>query len=163
MTSEGTIVVGVDGSPISAAALRWAVAEAEVSGREVAAVTAWTYAPDLGPGAPTRPVEQVAASHCEMLDQLIDTMRRPGVTIRGELVEGEADEVLLDAARDADLLVLGSHGHGLLLRALVGSVSAYCLHHATCPVLILPAGVADPDGKAGSAAAAANYTPGPII
>ncbi|NKQ52051.1 universal stress protein [Amycolatopsis sp. K13G38] len=158
MTSKGAIVVGVDGSPVSAAALRWAVAEAKATGRAVEAVTAWTYTPALDPGAPESTVTEIAAAHRRALDELIDSVPHDEVTIRTQVVEGDAREVVLAAANDASLLVLGSHGHGLLMHALVGSVSAHCLRHATCPVVIVPAQVINEH-----ASATAGYTPGPIL
>jgi len=52
-------------------------------------------------------------------------------------VHGHPDQVLLEAAADADLLVVGSRGHGSVADALLGSVGQYCIHHAHCPVLIM--------------------------
>ncbi|WAL63266.1 universal stress protein [Amycolatopsis cynarae] len=160
---RGPIVVGVDGSQTSVAALRWAMAEAGPTGREVVAVTAWTHPPPGESGAPADPVEEVAAAHRRDLDALVRKTARPGVAVRAEAVEGEAKDVLLDRARGASLLVLGSHGHGMMLRALVGSVCGYCLHHATCPVVIVPARPGDPDAGAGPALATAEYLPGSIV
>lgn len=152
MNTKGTIVVGVDGSTASAAALRWAVAEAAATGREVAAVAAWSYLSPLDPDAIGGSAEEVEAAHWKTLDELVDAVKRPDVVIRGELIEGEPAEVLLDAADDAALLVLGSHGHGLELAAVVGSVSAKCLRLARCPVVVLPVRAFD-SGSRGSAAA----------
>ena len=61
----------------------------------------------------------------------------PGVTVRQVVVEGNAAQVLLDAAADADLLVVGNRGHGGFADALIGSVSTRCLHHASCPVVVV--------------------------
>jgi nucleotide-binding universal stress UspA family protein len=59
----------------------------------------------------------------------------PGVTVHQIVTEGNAAQVLLDAAKDADPLVVGNRGHGGFADALIGSVSVCCLHHATCPVV----------------------------
>ena len=86
------IVVGVDGSPSSEAALRWAVRQAERTGAEV--------------------------------------------EVRPHVVEGRAAQVLVDASEGADLLVVGSQGHGGFAAAL-GSVSQHCVSHAPCPVVVV--------------------------
>jgi nucleotide-binding universal stress UspA family protein len=62
----------------------------------------------------------------------------PGVAVAEEAVEGPPARVLTDTARDADLLVLGSHGHGRLFHAVVGSVADACIRAATCPVVVAP-------------------------
>jgi nucleotide-binding universal stress UspA family protein len=61
----------------------------------------------------------------------------PDVIIRPSVQEGQAAEVLVRAARGADLLVVGCRGHGGFARALLGSVSQQCLHHSPCPVLVM--------------------------
>ena len=61
-----------------------------------------------------------------------------GIDVRGELVEGPPASGLLEAARDADLLVVGSRGHGGFASLLLGSVSQQVSHHAPCPVVIVP-------------------------
>jgi nucleotide-binding universal stress UspA family protein len=63
----------------------------------------------------------------------------PDVTINPVVVQGWPAEVLLAAAEGADLLVLGNRGRGGFASALLGSVSQNCVHHATCPVLIIRA------------------------
>jgi nucleotide-binding universal stress UspA family protein len=135
------IVVGVDGSPSSLAALSWAVAEAAVSGREVRAVAAWTYTPALEPGGVVMPVDEMAAAHQRTLETVIGkvTGPHPDAVVRPELIEGEPVDALLEAAKGASMLVLGSHGHGRLMTVLLGSVSARCVRQAGCPVVIIPA------------------------
>jgi nucleotide-binding universal stress UspA family protein len=59
------------------------------------------------------------------------------VEIRPKVAEGNAAQVLLDASDGADLLVVGSRGHGGFAEALLGSVSQHCVHHATCPVVVI--------------------------
>jgi nucleotide-binding universal stress UspA family protein len=60
-----------------------------------------------------------------------------GVEVREHVMVGNTAQVLLNAAADADLLVVGNHGHGGFARALLGSVSQHCVHHAPCPVLVV--------------------------
>ncbi|GLY67782.1 universal stress protein [Amycolatopsis taiwanensis] len=154
--NDAPVVVGVDGSPASRAALRWAVTEAAATGREVRAVAAWSYAPALEPGGTVLPVDEMAAAHRRTLDEVIARTvgKEPGVKVDALLIEGDPVDALLEASKDASLLALGSHGRGLLMTALLGSVSARCLRRATCPVLIFPAQVV-PDEPADDLATSA--------
>jgi nucleotide-binding universal stress UspA family protein len=131
------IVVGFDGSDGGIRALSWAVAEAAKRGGTVQAVTAWQWTePELG--------ADVRAAHGQMakasLDGAITEAHRahPEVPVAGEAVPGSPAEVLTGAAADADLLVLGSHGHGRLFHAVVGSVAEQCIRAAVCPVVVIP-------------------------
>ncbi|AIJ23752.1 universal stress protein [Amycolatopsis methanolica] len=148
------IVVGVDGSAGSAAALRFAADEAARTGREVVAVHAWSYP---GGGATA---DAVFTAHRRALGEMVDRAHRdqPDAKIRPEVTEGEPAQVLLSAAEDAAMLVLGSHGYGRLMRALVGSVGAQCLRRAHCPVVIVPAARA-----ARHPVAEMDYQPGPMV
>jgi nucleotide-binding universal stress UspA family protein len=136
------IVAGVDGSPSSVAALRWAVHYAQLSGGTVDAVITWQYpitASGLG-WAPTTPWDDTNFAELAaktLSDVIADLSPPPAVTLHQVVTEGNAAEVLLEAAKGADLLVLGNRGHGGLTDALIGSVSVRCLHHATCPVLVV--------------------------
>jgi nucleotide-binding universal stress UspA family protein len=144
-STEGAprIVVGVDGSPSSRAALRWAVRQAKFTGGMVDAVIAWqipvmlqnySWAPiyleeagDFAKDARKR-IEAVISEEIEPTDSGL---------VRSRVVHGHPVRVLLDAAADADLLVVGGRGHGKFAEALLGSVSQHCVHHARCPVLIM--------------------------
>ncbi|HEY3908093.1 MAG TPA: universal stress protein [Streptosporangiaceae bacterium] len=147
------IVVGVDGSPASAAALRWAVHEGEITGDTVEAVIAWHY-PIAAGGygwAPMvveydldlRPIAEKALT--EAIDKAAGP--DPGVTIERRVAEGDASTVLTGASADADLLVVGSRGHGTFTDALIGSVSQNCAHHAKCPVVIVRGGNSAPAAR----------------
>jgi nucleotide-binding universal stress UspA family protein len=143
------IVVGVDGSDASKDALRWAVEEARIRDALVVAVHAWqmpAVAPDIGPmvAAATGPYELA-----ELLPQLEEGARRvvedavqevagaaAGVEIEAVAVEGPPARALVEAARDAILLVVGSRGHGGFTGLLLGSVSLQAVQHAPCPVVI---------------------------
>lgn len=139
------IVVGVDGSQPSKAALRWAIRQATLTGGSVDAVTAWWYPPGYGlaPTASGEPDFETEArkSLTEALGEVSGL--EPDVPVRPLVYEGHAAEVLLRAARGADLLVVGSRGHGGFTSALVGSVSLNCVLHAHCPVVVLRDGRQD--------------------
>lgn len=136
---EARIVVGVDGSESSKAALRWAIRQAELTGASVDAVTAWHYpvAYGLAP-APDGAVDLETVAKEILAEALAEVSTlAPQVTVRPQVTEGHGAEVLLQAARGADLLVVGNRGHGGFSSALLGSVSLYCVVHAHCPVLVM--------------------------
>lgn len=132
------IVVGVDGSPSSRAALRWAVRYAGLVGGRVEAVSAWEVP---GMASWSAPAVDTDFDEGEAERGLVDEVRAVlgedgGSLVRERLVRGNAAEVLVDAAQGAEMLVVGSRGHGSFRRALLGSVSQQVAHHATCPVTI---------------------------
>ena len=132
------IVVGVDGFESSKAALRWAIRQAKLTGAVVEAVTAWHVPAGSGWVSPTdMPAYQEDARSvlCEAITGMCTV--DPQVQVCPRVVEGRAGQVLVDAAQGADLLVVGSRGHGGLAEAMLGSVGQYCVHHAPCPVVIM--------------------------
>jgi nucleotide-binding universal stress UspA family protein len=137
------IVVGIDGSKASRGALRWAVEDARVRGAEVVALHAYEVpvpAPDATPSAPVDLPALVAETHDgaqRFVTELVDEVVGNAVTVNVApiAVEDTPVKALLDAARDADLLAVGSHGRGFS-DLLLGSVSLECAQHAACPVLI---------------------------
>ena len=133
------IVVGVDGSPSSMAALRWAILQAELTGCAVEAVTAWRLPSRYGFAAVTDRARDFEGDARKVLADALNEVSsvEPDVVIRSSVVEGHPAEVLVWAARGADMLVVGSRGHGGFAGALLGSVSQYCVHHAPCPVLVI--------------------------
>ena len=147
----GTIVVGVDGSGESEAALRWALDEAALRGARLVVVTAWTFvppAPIAEPGMiPVPAVDYSDASEAERKaadEELEETVRRvgggaPDVELERRLVEGDPARVLEEEARDAGLVVVGCRGRSGLAAALLGSVSQHVVNHAPCPVVVVKA------------------------
>lgn len=140
------VVVGVDGSPGSVAALHWALEHAGRVGAEVEAVSVWTPLPAYAFAAAWVPVAAIdddpaAAAESELLDVLVAVAREHGrsVPVRPRVVRGRPVEELLRAARSASLLVLGGPALGKAAGLLLGSVSHECVQRATCPVLIVPA------------------------
>jgi nucleotide-binding universal stress UspA family protein len=134
------IVVGVDGSEGGERALRWAAGEADRRGGTVEAVTAWTWdGIDTGLATPTNPSEAEAHAR-QALTRTVTAVNTvyPKVAIAAETVRARPAAALTRAARDADVLVLGSHGHSRLHHAVVGSVTEECIRAATCPVVVVP-------------------------
>lgn len=137
------IVVGVDGSPNSIAALRWAVAEAALRGASVEAVTVF-HVP-YGGGSPVMPLmldpedfRVGAAAELAKAVKEVDASSL-GAPIIETTVEGGASAMLVVAGERADLLVVGARGHGGLTGMLLGSVSRQVSEHADVPVVIVPA------------------------
>jgi nucleotide-binding universal stress UspA family protein len=137
--SEGRIVVGVDGSVPSKAALAWAVCEAARTNRVVEAVTAYYWFP-----MPINDVDYKALATHVVADAIHDVTKAASpVKIISRVVEGNAARALLDAAAEADLLVVGCRGRHGFTEALLGSVAQHCIHHAACPVVVIRGTVAN--------------------
>lgn len=134
--ARAMIVVGVDGSAGSVEALRWAINYARATKAEVHALMAWELPTTYG-YAPTYDDFDWAKAAQQKLDQAVDP-QRDSVKLSTELVHGCAADVLIKASQDADLLVVGSRGHGTVAGLLLGSVSQHCVHHSACPVLVVP-------------------------
>lgn len=137
------IVAGIDGSPSSLAALRWAVRQAGLTGGSVEAVMAWQY-PATMTGYGWAPIAVVEPGEYEenaqkALAEAVAAVDTSGgdVPISQWVQQGNPAQVLIDAAADADLLVVGSRGHGGFAEVLLGSVSMHCVHHAPCPVAVI--------------------------
>jgi nucleotide-binding universal stress UspA family protein len=137
MNANRLIVVGVDGSEGSRRALHWAVHEAHLHGGTVQAVSSWRADAEETGAEGGEPSARDSLAH-EI--EALPAFQRSGVSIATEVVEGRAADVLTAAARDADLLVLGSHGHSRTWHTVLGSVTEECVRHATCPVVVIPKG-----------------------
>jgi nucleotide-binding universal stress UspA family protein len=134
------VVVGVDGSPASEAAVRLAFREAADKGRRVLAVLAWTD--PAGVHHTDRPGLRAIESMEEARGLLRDWTQRwtdtwPEVSLSGRVVQGLAVPELVEAAAGAHLLVVGSRGRRATRSILLGSVSHGVLHLATCPVAVV--------------------------
>ena len=133
------IVVGVDASPESEEALRWAARYAEIVGGSLDVVHAWDLKHELAwlepLPPPARPTDLAREAMSEMLDNVLgpDWLSRGTMTI----IEGHPAKVLVERAKGANLLVLGSRGLGGFDGLLIGSVSGTCATHATCSVTIV--------------------------
>jgi nucleotide-binding universal stress UspA family protein len=150
----GRIVVGVDGSQASKDALSWALAEARLRGDTVIAIHAWTppypaaaltYPTSAAaPGGLVTPVDEATAEAMrkgaeELLAGTVSEAAADDVTVEQRLMDGPAASALIEAAKDAELLVVGSRGHGGFTGLLLGSVSQQVANHAPCPVVIVRA------------------------
>jgi nucleotide-binding universal stress UspA family protein len=144
------IVVGVDGSEGAAEALRWALGEARLRRAKVLVVHAWTVPLVLsvpsdetfGVPEPAASMQEVcAALHKEadnVLQGALEGIDADDVEVEAHVVEGKVVRVLVEAANDADILVVGSRGLGGFTGLLLGSVSQQCAHNAPCPLVIVP-------------------------
>src|SRR5262245_19901429 len=137
------IVVGIDGSESSKAALEWAVAEARMRGAQLTVVLAWEFPtvtltsygdanlPVMSKVDTEKQAEIVA--HAMLSDVMGDSLEPPvDLVVRN----GHPAPVLLEQAKGADLVVVGSRGRGGVRGAVLGSVSTKVVHHAECPVLV---------------------------
>lgn len=148
-TATGEIVVGVDGSPQSRQALRWAAQLAATFGAPITVVTAWEYPTVYGVATPLtswNPEDDMR----QVQDQVIAGVfgDDPPRDLGRVLQPGSTAHVLLQASEDALMLVVGSRGHGGFTGLLLGSVSAAVAEHASCPVLIVHGDQAPPVGTA---------------
>jgi nucleotide-binding universal stress UspA family protein len=153
----GSIVVGVDGSDASHAALRWAAEEARLRFSPLVAVHAWSFVPaqPIGdPGLLAVPAGDIAgqleaesAAAREVLGEAVAQSLGddPGLEVEQRLVEGDPAEALVAASESAELVVVGSHGRSGLRAALLGSVSRHVATHAACPIVVVKAPSADGD------------------
>ncbi|MBB5159704.1 universal stress protein [Saccharopolyspora phatthalungensis] len=131
------IIVGIDGSPSSQDALRWAVGQARRTDGEITAVMVWDT-----PALYDWPLQTA-----EQLDRVTDETLRKVVResvdeddlarIHTQVARGHPAKALLRAAESADLLVVGRRGQGGFSPALLGSISQYCVSHAPCPVVVV--------------------------
>lgn len=134
----GQIVVGVDASPSSAAAVELAFSEAAARNASLRAVYA-TPARDSGAAMYGQRLDEDEARR-QLSDAVASVAEsHPAVKVVEEVAEGHPVGVLVRASAEADLLVVGQRGRGGFARLLLGSVSRGVLHHATCPVMVVPA------------------------
>jgi nucleotide-binding universal stress UspA family protein len=145
-----TIVVGIDGSPGSLDALRFAIEEARFRGAEVRAVNAWHIPPAVyGSGWAPAPVDldEFKKLAQKALDSSLEEVgaSESGVAVTPILREGQPADMICAEAKHADLVVVGSRGLGGFKGLLLGSVSQQVVHHAPCPVVVVPVRDAEDD------------------
>lgn len=143
--STFTIVVGFDGSDHSQTALNWAIDEARQRKGQLRLVTAWNKPPmawypavletAAGEIAAEESAEQIAGT---LQAEALKSAAAEGVAATGQIVHSDSPaSAILDAAQDADLVVVGSRGHGGFPALHLGSVSTQVINHAPCPVLVV--------------------------
>lgn len=138
-----TIIVGIDGSPSSGEALRWAIEEAAPRSAKVVALMAWDYLnqPHRPNGESFDPDFDATRAQA-FLDELVEEVWSgvdvdpASVEVERRIVLGLPAKVLLEAAADADLVVVGRRGLGGFRGMLLGSVSQHVVQHAPCPVVV---------------------------
>ncbi|HUZ20246.1 MAG TPA: universal stress protein [Acidimicrobiales bacterium] len=142
------IVVGVDGSQSSKAALAWAVREAKLTAVPLVVITAWEL-PIYGWSAPLSMDVDLEADAKKMLDDAVGEVLggEPGIEVSAVVLEGHPAPLLTEESKTASLMVVGSRGHGEFVGMLLGSVSEFLTTHAHCPVVVVR------DGNGGGAAA----------
>jgi nucleotide-binding universal stress UspA family protein len=139
------IVVGVDHSAGAKEALRFALEEAQLRHATLRAVHAWQFGyiglTGMEAGLPALGGE--VHEYRDAAEAALDATLREaipeagGVQVERRVVQGAPAAVLVEESRGADLLVVGSRGHGGFARLLLGSVSQQCAHHAECPLVIV--------------------------
>lgn len=151
------LVVGVDGSPDSSSALRWAAAEALLRHDDLEVVHVRFARPELLAAYP-----KLAAEENELLAAAVESAEHlaPGVRVTGRLLGPPAGEALVEVSEGADMVVVGTRGLSFWHRVEQGSVSTYCVQHSHCSVVVVRAGETEPSGRAvGPASRAAEPRP----
>ena len=150
---RGLVVVGVDGSPHSVAALGWAARYAAATGAAVRAVFAWHY-PDVAGGQPVGVAPEPVQHRTEDIEQhhlhdAIAEVYPPEArgAVVAQIAYGHPAKVLIDMSKEADLLVVGGSGHSAFTGMLVGSVSLHCVTQAFCPVTVVRGTEADAEAR----------------
>lgn len=140
----GRIVVGVDGSSSSNEAVEWAAKQAALTGSALVLLAAW-HVPAMAYGSlvPLPQDLDLRGATAELVDKVADAVEKqhPGLDIVRKVAEGQPALALLEEAEGANLLVVGSRGHGAFAGMLLGSVSEYCVTHAAIPVVVVRRGV----------------------
>jgi nucleotide-binding universal stress UspA family protein len=141
MNARDTVVVGLDQSVASRAALDFALDEAETHGWTVEVVTAWLLSstfPGLeSAGTMAEGQDVVAGFQTTALEEAL-TARTPGPPVSRTVVHASAGRALVERSEDARMLVVGCGRKGSVTRAVLGSVSEYCVRHAAAPVVVVP-------------------------
>ena len=136
MTSVPVIVVGVDGSPSSQRAVRWASEQAKLTGATLRAVSSWrwpNYITRIPPGV------DLASDTRRTLDEVLQEALTGSedVSVTRHVIEGPPGPALLTQAQDATLLVVGAQGRAAFPGMLLGSVAEYCVRQGSCPVVVV--------------------------
>lgn len=135
---KGGIIAGFDGSPPSLDALAWAARQADLTGSTLQIVMTWEWPSSYGWAVPIPDDFDPEADVRQAVDTAIAGLRaeHPDLVVDASLVNGHPAPALVEASKEADLLVVGSRGHGEFVGMLIGSVSEYCVTNAHCPVLV---------------------------
>ena len=144
MDAQKTIVVGIDGSACARDALRFAVREARLRGDQLRVVWTWQMPINIYAAGGLMPVLDDGTAERLARRELDEALDDPGVVVELLVEEGSAARVLIRESENAELLVVGSRGHGGFVGLLLGSVGQQCAAHARCPVAIVHPTAAPP-------------------
>jgi nucleotide-binding universal stress UspA family protein len=142
MNAWKSIVVGVDGSPQSRTALKWAAAEALDHGASLVVLNVWEHTMLPPSGSVSVSERYVPDSSQRTAEDLVEVIKEelgedPPVVVEPRVKQGNPAKVLIDQSEDADLLVVGTRGHGGFRGLVLGSVSQHVAAYATCPVVVV--------------------------
>ena len=136
--SHARIVVGVDGSPSSTNALRWAHRVGSALDLAIDAVSCWDFPAEYGVGLVPVAYNPEVDTKRVLGDALAAAFgHQVPAGLRSATHQGHPAKVLIELSAGADMLVVGSRGHGGFVGLMIGSVSAHCAEHATCPVVVV--------------------------
>jgi nucleotide-binding universal stress UspA family protein len=137
-TPSHRIVVGTDGSTASLLALEWAAHQAELTGASLEVIAVWHWPNTFGWGSIPNDFNPANDAR-DILEPAIATVEKahPDVAVSYKIVEGHPALELVAASKGAELLVVGSRGHGEFTGMLIGSTSEYCVANAACPVVVI--------------------------
>lgn len=131
------IIVGVDGSKLSERALEWAITEARLQGARLHVITAWDFPPVVVGMEGTLDVSQLESGAVRLQATALERCPHDDIQVTTEVARGNAARMLIDASTNADLVVVGSRGHGGFAGLLLGSVSNQVVHHSACSVVVV--------------------------
>jgi nucleotide-binding universal stress UspA family protein len=134
---EPIIIVGVDGSERSIAALTWAAGYARATGGRIRVITGYTI-PITIFVVPTYNDDDYRRDAQEVLDQTLDQVGGvlDGIDVSTQVLPLRPALALFNAAEEADLVVVGSHGHHGFPGMHLGSTASFLVHHSPCPVVV---------------------------
>ena len=134
---KGRIVVGVDGSEASLDALRWASAQAKLTGARLEAVISWVIPASYGVAFGGEDAIDWKDNASRALEEALATaLGDEAAQVERRIEQGHPSYVLVEASKNADLVVVGSRGHGGFAGLVLGSVSTYVVSHSECPVTV---------------------------
>lgn len=138
ITKFNKVIVGVDGSPSSNAAMEWAAQEAEIRGAALELIHAWNY-PNLGYGGYVAVLEDFEKDASTLLDEVVASVRsqHPNLKLVSSLLQGPTAQTIMERSKEADMVVVGSRGRGGFSGLLLGSVGQQLVHHCPVPVVII--------------------------
>ncbi|GAB3309012.1 universal stress protein [Epidermidibacterium keratini] len=135
--SKGRIVVGVDGSEASLDALKWASAQAKLTGGSLVAVISWVIPASYGVAFGGEDAIDWKENASRALDEaLTAALGDEASQVERRIEQGHPSYVLVEESKNADLVVVGSRGHGGFAGLVLGSVSSYVVSHSECPVTV---------------------------